>query len=107
MKYVKQRLSRILSPALAAALACITFLLTGVLEACATSATWNGTTSTVWSLPGNWSTSPVPGTGDTATFNSAGNGNTTLDLGTGVTNRIILFYTARLARYTIGAGDVG
>jgi len=36
-------------------------------------ALWSGSTSDLWSLPDNWVGSPpVPGTGNTATFNSAG-----------------------------------
>ena len=72
----------------------------------AASGTWNGTTSTAWSLAGNWSASPAPGTGDTATFNNAGNARTTLDLGAGVTVNTLLFTTASAAAYTIGSGAV-
>ena len=79
-------------------------LLTGAYAA---NGTWNGTSSAVWSLAGNWSASPAPGTGETATFNNAGNANTTLDLGSGVTISSILFDTASVAAYTIGSGTVG
>src|SRR5688572_15004017 len=48
--------------------------------ASAASAAWTGTTDALWATPTNWTASPVPGTGDTATFNNAGNGNTTIDL---------------------------
>jgi autotransporter-associated beta strand protein len=47
----------------------------------ADSATWTGATDGNWSTPGNWSGPPavVPSvTGDIATFNSAGNGNTAI-----------------------------
>src|SRR5688500_18320982 len=49
----------------------------------ATSDSWDGSTDALWSTTTNWLTDPavVPGTGDTATFNGAGNGNTTIDLG--------------------------
>jgi len=71
----------------------------------ATSATWNGTTNALWSTTGNWSTSPVPGVGDTATFNNAGNGNTTLTVGTISLNQV-LFNTSSAAAYTLGSGTI-
>jgi len=49
----------------------------------------------------------VPGVGDTATFNGAGNGNTTIDLGAGVTLSSLLFDTSGAAAYTVGSGGVG
>lgn len=71
-------------------------------------ATWYGTMNTVWATTNNWNSSlVVPGTGNTATFNNAGNGNTTLDLGAGVTINTVLFDTASAAAYTIGSGSVG
>jgi len=75
--------------------------------ASAASATWNGTTDALWATTTNWSASPVPGTGDTATFNNAGNGNTTIDLGGGVSVGAVLFDTSSVAAYTIGSGAVG
>src|SRR5688572_16498303 len=59
----------------------------------AASDTWDGSTDATWATSTNWLTDPtvVPGTGDTATFNSAGNGFTTIDLGTGVTIGNLLF----------------
>ena len=69
--------------------------------------TWIGTTDGLWATTTNWSASPVPGTGNTATFDNAGNGNTVIDLGGGVTIRNILFDTAGAAAYTIGSGGVG
>lgn len=71
------------------------------------SGTWNGTTDALWSSALNWSSGSVPGTGDTATFDNAGNGKTVVDLGAGVTINTILFDTANAAGYTIGAGPVG
>lgn len=69
------------------------------------SATWNGTTDSNWSTPTNWSATPVPGTGNTATFANAGNGHTTLSIASVfITN--VLFDTANAAAYTIGAGGV-
>jgi autotransporter-associated beta strand protein len=73
----------------------------------AASDTWTGTSSATWATPGNWLGSSVPGTGNTGTFNGAGNGNTTLDLGAGVTLGTLLFNTSSAAAYTIGAGAVG
>jgi autotransporter-associated beta strand protein len=72
----------------------------------AASGTWTGATDNTWA-GANWSATPVPGTGDTATFNGAGNGNTTIDLGGGVTISNLLFSTSSVAAYTIGAGGVG
>ncbi|MBI3881682.1 MAG: autotransporter-associated beta strand repeat-containing protein, partial [Verrucomicrobia bacterium] len=77
----------------------------------AASATWNGDTlasDVYWSTLGNWGgAASVPGTGDTATFDNAGNGYTTIDLGGGVTITVLSFDTASAAAYTIGAGAVG
>ena len=70
----------------------------------AASATWTGATDAVWP-DANWGgVSPVPGSGDTATFNAAGNGNTTISLSSEVTINTILFDTANAAAYTIGSG---
>jgi len=92
-----------------AVMVAVALLLPGVQSAKATSATWNGTTDGTWATSGNWSGSPatVPGTGDTATFNGAGNGNRTLNLGAGVTISTVLFDTASAGAYTIGSGAVG
>jgi len=65
-------------------------------------ATWSGAADAVWSHAGNWSTGLVPGSGDNATFSGAGNGNTTLDLGAGITLGSLLFDTAGAAAFTIG-----
>ncbi|MGC3991199.1 MAG: autotransporter-associated beta strand repeat-containing protein [Chthoniobacteraceae bacterium] len=76
----------------------------------AASATWTGATDATWAGTGNWTATPVPGTGDTAGFvNSAAtvNSNTTIDLGTGVTVGTVLFDTANAAAYTIGSGGAG
>ena len=58
------------------------------------SATWSGANNAAWNTVANWSAAPVPGTGDTATFNGVGNGFTNLDLGGGVTIGSIIFDTA-------------
>jgi autotransporter-associated beta strand protein len=72
-------------------------------------ATWTGANGSTWA-GANWSSSPVPGAANnvhTATFNSAGNGQTTINLGAGVTLNTVLFDTATAAAYTIGSGAVG
>ena len=56
----------------------------------AASASWLGSADSAWSNSSNWSASPVPGAGDTATFNSA-SGNTTIDLGAGLTVGSVVF----------------
>jgi autotransporter-associated beta strand protein len=76
-------------------------------KASATSDTWAGTTDTTWATSTNWLGSNVPGTADTATFNDAGNGNTTINLGSGVTLGTLLFDTSSAAAYTIGSGGAG
>ena len=69
--------------------------------------TWTGTTDAQWSTGTNWSTPPAPGTGSGAVFDNAGNGNTTVNLGAGVTINTIRFDKATVAAYTIGSGAVG
>ena len=78
----------------------------GAPKAYATSATWNGTTDALWSTTTNWTTSPVPGAVDTATFNNAGGTLDTINIGTGLTLKTLLFDTASAAAYTIGSGAV-
>jgi uncharacterized repeat protein (TIGR03806 family) len=73
----------------------------------AASATWNGTADSTWANIANWSASPVPGYTDTATFNNAGDGRTTISLGSGVQVENIIFNTANGAAYTIGSGAAG
>jgi autotransporter-associated beta strand protein len=88
-----------------AAAAAVVLMRSGTAHAA--SGTWDGLTDATWAGP-NWGgASPVPGTGDIATFNNAGNGNTTIDLGGGVTISNVLFDTASAAAYTIGSGAVG
>ncbi|XHR28459.1 MAG: beta strand repeat-containing protein [Chthoniobacteraceae bacterium] len=67
---------------------------------------WIGTTDSSWATSTNWS-GAVPASADTAYFNNAGNGNTTIDLGSGVTLGKLVFDTSSAAAYTIGAGGVG
>jgi autotransporter-associated beta strand protein len=69
------------------------------------SAAWTGALNAFWATATNWNPNTVPGSGDTATFNGAGNGNTTIDLmGRQVTINTIVFDTASAARYRIGRG---
>ena len=77
-------------------------------NAAAQSATWDGDTNGVWATTTNWVGNPagVPGAGNIATFNGAGKGNTTINLGTAKSVDQIIFDTASVAGYTIGvAGD--
>lgn len=71
----------------------------------AASATWNGAADALWSTTGNWSTSPVPGAGDVATFNNAGNGNTSITVGA-ISLGQVLFDTSGAAAYTLGGGTL-
>ncbi len=67
---------------------------------------WTGSVDNDWTKSGNW-TSGVPGSGATAVFNSAGNGNTNISLG-GIAQPINgLLFTSGTAEYTIGqlSGD--
>ena len=68
----------------------------------AADATWIGTTDATWATESNWSAAPVPGTGDIATFNNSGNGNTTIYLGAGVVVGGLSFDTADAAAYSLG-----
>lgn len=81
-------------------------------SALATSDTWDGSDSALWSASNNWLTNPaaVPGTGDTATFSldtATINARTIIDLGAGVTVGGLIFDTASAAAYTIGSGGAG
>ena len=80
--------------------------LAGGLNLKAANGTWTGATDNTWA-GANWSTTPVPGTGNIADFNGLGNGNTTIDLGGGVTISNLLFDTSSAAAYTIGHGAAG
>jgi len=83
-------------------------------EALAADAAWTGASgggNANWSDVDNWSTGPVPGTGNTATFDeAAGAGGSTISLGVapGVTIGNIVFdnTSGNLDWYTIGSGGV-
>jgi fibronectin-binding autotransporter adhesin len=79
----------------------------GSSSALAAPGSWRGTTNSSWATTGNWSGASPPTTNELATFNGAGNGNTTIDLGAGVTVRSLVFDSANAAAYTIGSGAVG
>ena len=81
-------------------------LLAGALSLHAASGTWTGVTDNTWAGL-NWSASPVPGAADTATFSGAGNGNTTIDLGSGVSILNLIFNAGNTAAYSIGNGAAG
>jgi autotransporter-associated beta strand protein len=98
--------TQIISQLTATVSTAIFVLLTSLSVSRAASGTWQGTVDDTWAGV-NWSSSPVPGTGDTATFNNTGNGFTTIDLGAGVTIGNLLFDTAGASPYTIGLGAVG
>ena len=79
-------------------------LLFAATVAQAANGTWNGTADALWTNSVNWSATPYPSGGDTATFNNAGGVSTALDIAglSGILN--ITFDTASVAAYTIGAG---
>lgn len=83
-------------------LACTITALLAMQSVHGASATWTGTTDGVWATGTNWSTTPVPGTDDTATFNSGGGAVDVINLGSGVTINTILF-AAGAEAYTIGS----
>jgi len=76
--------------------------------ALAASANWTGGGSdAVWTNSANWSTTPIPGSGDTATFNAvAGSGGAKIS-SDGIFIRNIIFDSASAASYTIGSGASG
>ena len=66
---------------------------------------WNGSAGDLWSTPSNWSpeVNPPSGSAFTTVFNSAGGGNTTLDLSTSPEVKSITFDSAACAAYTLGS----
>ena len=68
----------------------------------AASGSWNGTQDVMWTNSANWSASPYPSGSETATFDNAGNGNTTVDVG-GLSSLLNLTFTGpSVSAYTIG-----
>ena len=87
------------NPFLRSALLAASIVFTIGQAAPAASATWNGTTDAVWATATNWSANPIPGTGDTATFDHAGLARVVISLGTGVTVQNLIFNTSLAAAY--------
>ena len=82
-------------------------LLIPAQRADAANGNWLGTTNSTWATTTNWSGASAPTTNELATFNGTGNGSTTINLGSGVTLRSLVFNTSSAAAYTIGSGAVG
>ena len=86
-------------------------MLLAAVPARATSGTWNGTTDANWSTATNWSPSTAPGSTsvttntDTATFNNAGNGRTTIAIDANRNLKTFNFDTST-ASYTFGGGGL-
>ena len=74
----------------------------------AATVTWDGITDNTWSDGTNWdSTLDPPVAADTAAFSSAGNGNTTINLGgTQTINHLSFDNLAATQAYTIGIAGV-
>lgn len=67
-----------------------------------TNCTWTGASNNLWFEPSNWNPTGVPGVANVyVTFDNAGNGNTAIDLGGGITNLGMLFNPGA-ASYTLG-----
>jgi len=76
----------------------------GAGPAAAASGVWNGTENAFWTNSANWSASPYPSGGDTASFTNAGNSQTVIDL-TGLSSiKSLSFESPNVAGYTIGSG---
>ena len=88
--------------------ACAVATLLKCQMACAADGAWTCAADSTWTNSANWSVSPFAGynTVETATFNAAGNGNTTLDIANLYSIWGLVFDTANVAAYTIGAGGV-
>ena len=78
--------------------------------ASAANATWNGSVDPTWANGANWTPSPAPGAvgvvtnTDTALFNSAGNGDTSITIDSSRNIQNITFDTASAATYTFTGG---
>ena len=73
-------------------------------SAFAATGAWSGAASAAWTNDANWSAAPYPSGTNAATFNGAGNGRTTVDLAGLACIKTVLFDTAGVAPYTLGAG---
>ena len=100
--YLSRRLRRI---ARVLCTICVVFWTCGG-PAIAADVTWDGDTNSDWGTGTNWVGDPadaaVGGSGFDATFNSLGNGNTSIDLGGTQTINHLFFNNAGTASYTIG-----
>ena len=69
----------------------------------AASGVWSGAADALWTNSANWSTSPYPSGTDTATFNTAGNGQS-IDIAGLAGIKYITYDTPSVAAYTNGTG---
>ncbi len=70
----------------------------------AASGTWNGTQDVYWTNSANWSVSPFPAGYETASFTGSGNGQTFINVAGLSSISNIVFDTANVVAYTLGAG---
>ncbi len=83
-------------------LLCAGAVLIGTQPAWAASGTWNGTQDTLWTNSANWSAAPYPSGNETATFDNAGSGNTSLNVA-GLSSLLNMTFTGpSVAAYTVG-----
>src|SRR6185437_15334799 len=68
-----------------------------------TSYTWNGTVSTAWNTPGNWSPSGVPGASDNVTIVTGGN-TCVLNTSSAINNLTLTSGTLDLGSATLTVG---
>ena len=70
--------------------------------------TWNGATDANWATATNWAGGVAPGANvaDTATFNNAGNGRTTITISGTKSLNDLTFDTAAAAAYTLTGGTI-
>jgi autotransporter-associated beta strand protein len=66
---------------------------------------WYGTEDSAWVNSANWSVSPYPSGVEKATFNNAGNGNTSIDV-SGLSSLLSIDFITGAGAYTIGSGAV-
>ena len=93
---------RVLTSTVAAALTAAAFILLFPAPLRAASGIWNGTQDAYWTNSANWSASPYPSGGNTATFDNAGNGRTALSA-EGLSTLLNMTFTGpSVASYTVG-----
>jgi len=97
---------RVLTSTVAAALTAAVFILLSPAPLRAASGSWLGTQDNVWVNSANWTGSTFPGSAlnETATFDSAGNGQVSLNLSGLFSVGNIVFTGPAVAAYTIGTG---